>query len=66
MNIVIQLPQSMVHYAAQFQIIIMRDHAISRQVGHVQLVYYVWLHCFYVMINDLPRLFNYPHRRFMC
>jgi len=41
MNIVIQLPQSMVHYAAQFQIIIMRDHAISRQVGHVQLVYYV-------------------------
>jgi len=50
-----------VHYAAQSQIIIMHDHAISRQVGHVQLVYYVWLHCLYVMINDLPRWFNYPH-----
>lgn len=28
----------MVHYTAQFQIITVRDHAISRQVGHVQLV----------------------------
>lgn len=44
MNIVIQLAaQSMVHYAAQFQIIIVRDHAILRPVGHIQLVYYVWL-----------------------
>lgn len=55
MNIVIQFAsQLVVHYAAWFQIIIVRDHAISRQIGHIQLAYYVCLRC-QAMITDLPR-----------